>query len=82
MASRCVLCRCARPGSEHAGVVVAPTGSARLRFATSFYLVVLFFVIFSLEAVFLFVWAIAARAPGWSGYIGMVIFMGVLTQAT
>ena len=57
---------------------VAPTGSARLRFATSFYLVALFFVIFDLEAVFLFAWAIAARALGWSGYVGMLIFMGVL----
>src|SRR5262245_55277536 len=60
---------------------VAPTGSARLRFATSFYLVALFFVIFDLEAVFLFAWAIAARALGWSGYVGMLIFMGVLAAA-
>jgi NADH-quinone oxidoreductase subunit A len=60
---------------------VAPTGSARLRFATSFYLVALFFVIFDLEAVFLFAWATAARELGWSGYVGMVIFMGVLAAA-
>lgn len=60
---------------------VAPTGSARLRFATSFYLVALLFVIFDLEAVFLFAWAIAARALGWSGYIGMLIFVVVLTAA-
>src|SRR5919206_3057589 len=60
---------------------VAPTGSARLRFATSFYLVALFFVIFDMEAVFLFAWAIAARPLGWSGYVGMVLFMGVLAAA-
>ena len=60
---------------------VAPTGSARLRFAAPFYLVALFFVIFDLEAVFLFAWAIAARALGWSGYLGMVLFMGVLAAA-
>jgi NADH-quinone oxidoreductase subunit A len=60
---------------------MAPTGSARLRFATSFYLVALFFVIFDLEAVFLFAWAIAARTLGWSGYVGMLIFMGVLAAA-
>jgi NADH-quinone oxidoreductase subunit A len=60
---------------------VAPTGSARLRFTTSFYLVALFFVIFDLEAVFLFAWATAARELGWSGYVGMVIFMGVLAAA-
>jgi NADH-quinone oxidoreductase subunit A len=60
---------------------VAPTGSARLRFATSFYLVALFFVIFDLEAVFLFAWATVARELGWSGYVGMLIFMGVLAAA-
>jgi NADH-quinone oxidoreductase subunit A len=60
---------------------VAPTGSARLRFAPSFYLVALFFVIFDLEAVFLFAWATAARELGWSGYVGMLIFMGVLAAA-
>jgi NADH-quinone oxidoreductase subunit A len=60
---------------------VAPTGSARLRFAAPFYLVALFFVIFDLEAVFLFAWAIAARALGWSGYVDMVLFMGVLAAA-
>ena len=57
---------------------VAPTGSARLRFAAPVYLVALFFVIFDLEAALLFAWAIAARALGWSGYIGMLIFIGVL----
>src|SRR5205085_826402 len=60
---------------------VAPTGSARLRFAAPFYLVALFFVIFDLEAVFLFAWAVAARALGWSGYVGMLLFMGVLAAA-
>jgi NADH-quinone oxidoreductase subunit A len=60
---------------------VAPTGSARLRFATTFYLVALFFVIFDLEAVFLFAWATAARDLGWSGYVGVLIFMGVLVAA-
>jgi NADH-quinone oxidoreductase subunit A len=60
---------------------VAPTGSARLRFATSFYLVALSFVIFDLEVVFLFAWATAARELGWSGYVGMLIFMGVLAAA-
>ena len=60
---------------------VAPTGSARLRFAAPFYLVALFFVIFDLEAVFLFAWAVAARALGWSGYVGMLVFMGVLAAA-
>jgi len=57
---------------------VAPTGSARLRFAARFYLVAIFFVLFDLEAVFIFAWAIAARSLGWSGYLGVLIFIGVL----
>ena len=57
---------------------VAPTGSARLRFATSFYLVALFFVIFDLEAVFLFAWAVAVRETGWAGYAEALLFITVL----
>jgi len=41
----------------------------------------MFFVIFDLEAVFIFAWAVAARELGWTGYIGMLIFVGVLVAA-
>ncbi|MGB7438189.1 MAG: NADH-quinone oxidoreductase subunit A, partial [Candidatus Acidiferrum sp.] len=47
---------------------IVSEGSARVRFPTKFYLVAMFFVIFDLEAVFLFAWAVAARELGWSGY--------------
>ncbi len=47
---------------------IRSTGSARLRFAARFYLVAMFFLIFDLEAVFLFAWAVAARELGWAGY--------------
>jgi NADH-quinone oxidoreductase subunit A len=60
---------------------ITPTGSARLRFAAEFYLVAMFFVIFDLEAVFIFVWAVAARELGWRGYLGLVVFIGVLVAA-
>jgi NADH-quinone oxidoreductase subunit A len=58
-----------------------PTGSARLRFDVKFYLVATFFVVFDLEAVFLFAWAVAARELGWAGYIEVTIFIGVLLAA-
>ena len=58
-----------------------PTGSARLRYDVKFYLVATFFVVFDLEAVFLFAWAVAARELGWSGYIEVAIFIGVLLAA-
>jgi NADH-quinone oxidoreductase subunit A len=38
----------------------------------------MFFVIFDLEAVFVFLWAIAAKELGWKGYWEQVVFIGVL----
>jgi NADH-quinone oxidoreductase subunit A len=58
-----------------------PTGTARLRFGVKFYLIAMFFVIFDLEAVFLFSWAIAFRQVGWTGYIEVLVFVGVLLAA-
>lgn len=57
---------------------IVSEGSARVRFPTKFYLVAMFFVIFDLEAVFLFAWAVAARELGWSGYAEIVVFIGIL----
>jgi NADH-quinone oxidoreductase subunit A len=53
-------------------------GSARVRFPVHFYLVAMFFVIFDLEAVFLFAWAIAVRETGWAGYAEVLLFVMVL----
>jgi len=58
-----------------------PTGSARLRFPIDFYLVAMFFVIFDVESIFIFAWAIAWRELGWAGYIEVLIFIGVLLAA-
>src|SRR5215469_16557134 len=57
---------------------ILPTGSARVRLSAKFYLVAMLFVIFDLEAVFLFAWAVAARALGWPAFWEAVIFTGVL----
>jgi NADH-quinone oxidoreductase subunit A len=53
-------------------------GSARVRFPAQFYLVAMFFVIFDLEAVFIFAWAIAVRETGWKGYAEVSLFIAVL----
>lgn len=58
-----------------------PTGSARLRVAAPFYLIAMFFLLFDLEAVYLFAWAVAARESGWPGYFEVLIFVGVLVVA-
>src|SRR5512143_3919556 len=60
---------------------IASTGSARVRFDIKFYLIAMFFVIFDLEAVFIFAWAVSIRETGWAGYWEMLIFIGVLSAA-
>jgi NADH-quinone oxidoreductase subunit A len=58
-----------------------PTGSARLRLSVKFYLVAMFFVIFDLETIFIFAWAVAFRELGWIGYAEVLFFIGVLFAA-
>jgi NADH-quinone oxidoreductase subunit A len=53
-------------------------GSARVRLSARFYLVAMFFVIFDLEAVFLFAWAVSVRETGWPGYAEAAVFIAVL----
>jgi NADH-quinone oxidoreductase subunit A len=60
---------------------IVSTGSARVRFNAKFYLMAMFFVVFDLEAVFLYAYAVSFREAGWLGYIEMLIFVGVLTAA-
>ena len=67
-------------GEPYEGGIVSE-GSARVRFSARYYLVGMFFVVFDLEAVFLFAWAVAARELGWAGYCEVVVFVGVLLAA-
>lgn len=57
---------------------VVSTGSARVRFPVRFYLVAMFFVVFDLEAAFIFAWAVSAKEVGWSGYWEILVFVGIL----
>lgn len=57
---------------------VVSVGGARLRFSAKFYLVAMFFVIFDVEALFLYAWAISVRESGWAGFIEAAIFIFVL----
>jgi NADH-quinone oxidoreductase subunit A len=52
-----------------------------LRLSVNFYLVAVFFVIFDLESVFIFAWAICVREAGWAGYVEIVVFVGILLAA-
>ncbi len=60
---------------------IVPTGTARLRFDIKYYLVAIFFVVFDLEAAFLFAWAVAVRELGWAGYVEAVVFVAILAAA-
>jgi NADH-quinone oxidoreductase subunit A len=57
---------------------IIPTGNARLRFSSHFYLIAMFFVIFDLEAAFIMAWAVSFRELGIAGYMGMLVFIGIL----
>jgi NADH-quinone oxidoreductase subunit A len=57
---------------------IPPTGDARLRFSSSFYLIAMFFVIFDLDAAFIMLWAVSFRELGLPGYIGILIFILIL----
>lgn len=57
---------------------IASTGGARLRLSVGFYPVAVAFVVFDVEAAFLFTWAIAARDLGWGAYAEAMSFVGVL----
>lgn len=61
------------------GIVV--TGSSRIRYDAKFYLVAMIFVIFDLESVFLITWALAVPELGWTGYVAVLAFVGVLVVA-
>jgi NADH-quinone oxidoreductase subunit A len=57
---------------------IDPTGNARLRFSSYFYLIAIFFVIFDLDAVFILAWAVSFRELGLPGYLGIVVFIAIL----
>jgi NADH-quinone oxidoreductase subunit A len=57
---------------------IVSEGSAHVRLSAKFYLVAVFFVVFDLEAVFLFAWAVSARALGWTAFWDAVIFIAIL----
>jgi NADH-quinone oxidoreductase subunit A len=57
---------------------IAATGTARMRFDVKFYMIAMFFIIFDLESVFIFAWAVVLFEAGWPGYIAMTIFIVLL----
>jgi NADH-quinone oxidoreductase subunit A len=54
---------------------IAPTGSARERFSVKFYLVAIVFILFDIEAVFLYPWAVVYRELKMFGFFEMLLFV-------
>jgi len=57
---------------------ITPIGGARVRFSIKFYVVAMLFILFDIEAVFFYPWAVVHRWLGWFGLIEMLIFVGIL----
>lgn len=57
---------------------IVATGDARIRFSANFYLIAIFFVIFDLEALYLYVYAVSVKYAGWYGFWAAAIFAGIL----
>ncbi len=64
---------------------VLPAGSARIRLSAKFYLVAIFFVIFDLEALYLYAYSVSVREVSWVGFAAatsfiVILFVGLLYE--
>jgi len=57
---------------------IAPTGSARERFSVKFYLVGMLFILFDIEAIFLYPWAVVYRELRMFAFFEMLIFIALV----
>ena len=55
-----------------------PEGSAWVQFNIRFYVIALIFLIFDVEVVFLYPWAVQIRELGWFGFLATSVFLGIL----
>jgi len=74
-----------RPGGKGEGAKgeayecgVPPSGEARGRIPIRFYLLAVLFVIFDVEVIFLFPWAVRFKGLGGLGFAAMLVFLGIL----
>ena len=63
---------------EAYGCGVPPSGEARARYPVRFYVIAVLFVVFDVETIFLFPWAVKYRALGVFGFVEMIVFLGIL----
>ena len=54
---------------------ISPTGDARQRFSVKFYLVAMLFILFDIEAIFLYPWAVVYRELKMFAFVEMLVFV-------
>jgi NADH-quinone oxidoreductase subunit A len=57
---------------------IPPVGDARGTITVSFYLIGMLFILFDVEAVFLYPWAVVFRTLRWSGFVEMALYIAIL----
>ena len=67
-----------RPKMQPYECGMAPVGDARERFSVKFYLVAMLFILFDVEAVFLYPWAILLRELKMFGFWEMLVYIGIV----
>src|SRR6476646_5442196 len=57
---------------------MTPVGDARQRFSVKFYMVAMLFILFDVEAVFLYPWAIILKDLKMFGFLEMLVYIGIV----
>lgn len=57
---------------------ITPVGTARERFSVKFYLVAMLFILFDIEAIFLYPWAVIFRELRMFAFVEMTLFIGLV----
>lgn len=57
---------------------VIPVGDARHRYPVRYYIVAMLFIVFDIEAAFMYPWAVLFKELGWFGLVEMLVFMAIL----
>lgn len=71
--------RATRPKNTPYESGITPVGSSRDRFSVHYYMVAMLYIIFDVETIFLYPWAVNLRNKlGWFGWAEVMVFVGVL----
>jgi NADH-quinone oxidoreductase subunit A len=78
------IVRPSKPSPEKASTYECgeqPIGSSWIKFNLRFYVIALIFIIFEVEVLVLFPWALIYKQLSWLGFVEMLIFVGILLLA-